>query len=292
MNKRFGYAVKHIFVLFGLISAVIISVPVFAEDDKPAGNFTVSALSQYIWRGYENTRNSIVFQPSMTVAYYGFTANVWGNMDTKPYTQTDADDASTWTETDLTLAYNRTFGAFNAGAGYIYYGLGAADSGGIKPSDSQEIYFSVGINKLLNPTLTVYKEIDRYRQWYVLISVSHVFELNPAVALQLSAAAGYLKSEYADAALYHVGGGYGGYPKFDDNYQPTDDDFDNFHDGTFTAALSIKIAEHVTVTPTLSYVFALSDDARKEIKARGKKENPADNDSSFLYGGMSIAVSF
>jgi hypothetical protein len=53
-------------------------------EDKPTGSLAVSALSKYVWRGYENTKDSIVVQPSMTVGYKGFSANVWGNLDTKP----------------------------------------------------------------------------------------------------------------------------------------------------------------------------------------------------------------
>jgi hypothetical protein len=45
-------------------------------EEKPTGSFAVSVLSKYIWRRYENTKNSIVVQPSMTVGYKGFTANI------------------------------------------------------------------------------------------------------------------------------------------------------------------------------------------------------------------------
>jgi len=35
-----------------------------------------------------------------------------------------------------------------------------------------------------------------------------------------------------------------------------------------------------------------SVDAKNKMKARGKKVNPTDNDSSFLYGGLTLSVSF
>ena len=41
-------------------------------EEKPTGDFTVTAMSQYFWRGYELSRNSIVIQPSMTLGYKGF----------------------------------------------------------------------------------------------------------------------------------------------------------------------------------------------------------------------------
>ena len=46
------------------------SAPV--EEEKPTGELSVSGLTAYIWRGYENTRNSVVVQPSLTVGYKGF----------------------------------------------------------------------------------------------------------------------------------------------------------------------------------------------------------------------------
>lgn len=263
-----------------------------AAEDRPTLEFTTYALTKYVWRGYETTRNSIVIQPSLTLGYKGFSAVLWGNLDTKPYSTTDISHSGTWTETDLTLSYTRAFGILNAGVGYIYYGLGAADPGGIKPPDSQEVFAAIGLNTLLGPTLTVYKEIDRYKQWYALLGISHSFELGRTISLKLTASASYLKSDYADAALYNAGGGYGGYPKFTDRYQATDDKFDNFHDGLISAALPITIAKHLILTPMVAYTFPLSNDAKNEIKVRGKKGDPGENDSSNIYGGIGLTAAF
>ena len=282
--------------LFTLIAVFIATVsgvfPAMAEEDKPTGELSVSGLTKYIWRGYENTRHSIVVQPSMTVGYKGFSANLWGNLDTKPYSTTDVTNSSTWTETDFTLSYAKTIGIVNAGLGYIYYNLGSPNAGAVKPLDSQELFVNIGLNTLLSPTLTVYKEIDHYHQWYFLLGVSHAFEFNKTVSLKLGASASYLMSEYSDATLYSVNTSYGGYPKFNDNYQATNDKFSNFHDGVLTASLPINLAKYLTVSPTVSYVFPLSSDAKTEMKARGKKIDLADNDSSYLYGGLTMTLSF
>lgn len=282
--------------LFTLIAVFIATVsgvfPAMAEEEKPTGELSVSGLTKYIWRGYENTRHSVVVQPSMTVGYKGFSANLWGNLDTKPYSTTDVTNSSTWTETDFTLSYAKTIGIVNAGLGYIYYNLGSPNAGAVKPLDSQEIFVTLGLNTLLSPTLTAYKEIDHYHQWYFLLGVSHAFEFNKTVSLKLGASASYLMSEYADATLYSVNPSYGGYPKFNDNYQATNDKFSNFHDGVLTASLPINLVKYLTVSPTVSYVFPLSSDAKTEMKARGKKIDLADNDSSYLYGGLTMTLSF
>jgi hypothetical protein len=266
--------------------------PAPAEEEKPTGELSVSGLTTYIWRGYENTRNSVVVQPSLTVGYKGFSANIWGNLDTQPYSQTNVTNSSTWTETDYTLSYTKTLGIVNAGVGYIYYGLGAANAGAAKPLDSQEVYVTVGLNTLLSPTLTAYKEVDHYHQYYFLLGVSHTVEFNKTVSLKLGASASYLLSDYADATQYNINASSGGYPKFNGSYQATNDKFSNFHDGVVTVSLPINLVKYITVAPTVSYSFPLSGDANNEIKARGKKANPADNDSSFVYGGLTFDILF
>lgn len=275
--------------LFTLIAVFIATVsgvfPAMAEEEKPTGDATVSVLSQYIWRGYELSRNSIVVQPSMTIGYKGFSANLWGNVDTRPYysgTDPDKSYSSTWNETDMTLSYAKTIGLFNLGGGYIYYGLGALNPDAAKRMDSQEIFASMGLNTILSPTLTVYKEIDHYHNWYFLMGVSHLFEFNKTVSLKLAATASYLLS--TDETTY---------PKFDENALATSEKFSNFHDGNLTVSLPIKATSYITLTPTISYVFPLSDDAKNEMKGFGLSgKTPADRDSSYIYGGLIMTLSF
>jgi hypothetical protein len=265
-------------------------------EEKPTGDFTVAAMSQYIWRGYELSRNSIVVQPSATIGYKGFSANIWGNLDTRPYFSGTGDTsyASTWNETDLTLSYTRNLWLFNIGAGYIYYGLAALNKDAPDRADAHEIFATVSLNTILSPTLTVYKEIDHYRSWYFLFGVSHAFEFNKMVSLKLAASASYLLGTYADATLFNAGAGYGGYPKFDGNCLATNDKFSNFHDGSVTVSLPIKATGYITITPTISYVFPLSDDARNEMKGQGLKgaASPANRDSSFIVGGLMASFAF
>ena len=129
MKKNSG--LRKLFAL-GLLVCTVLAVPgapLWAEEEKPTGDFTTAVLNQYVWRGYELSRNSIVIQPSMTIGYKGFTANIWGNLDTKPYSPASASYTGTWNETDLTLSYSKTLGLFNVGGGYIYYSLAFNEQG-------------------------------------------------------------------------------------------------------------------------------------------------------------------
>jgi hypothetical protein len=272
------------------------AAPVAAPaEEKPTGDVTMAAMSQYVWRGYELSRNSAVIQPSVTVGYKGFSANLWGNLDTKPYFQGAADPnyTSTWNETDFTLSYTKNLGLFNVGGGYIYYALGSLNKDLPKRADAQELYITASLNTILSPALTVYKELDRYRNWYFLFGISHVVEFNKMFSLKLEATASYLLSDYADAALFNAGAGYGGYPKFDGNALATNEKFSNFHDGKVALSLPIKVTGNISLTPTIAYIFPLSDDARNEMKGQGLKGvAPADRDSSFMAYGLSASFTF
>ena len=252
------------------------------DEDKVTGEIDLSVLNAYIWRGYEQTRDSVVIEPSVTIGYKGFSLNVWGNMDTRPYSVGDAQYASQYTETDYTLSYSRKFGILQVTPGYIYYALGAPYAGAAAPLAAQEVFLNLGLDTILQPTLTAYKDIDHYREWYFLLGVSHTFEFNKVVSLKLAASASYLLS--TDATTY---------AKYDSNSVATTDKFNNFHDGTASVSLPIAVYKTLSVTPILSYVFPLSDDAKYEMKAHGLEGvDPTERNSTYLYGGVTLSCTF
>jgi len=280
-------------IMIILLLFVIAALPVISraeeqsqqkpEESKVTGEIGLSALSAYIWRGQELTRHSVVVQPAVTVSYNGFALNVWGNLDTRPYSAGEAKYASQQTETDYILSYSRKFGILQITPGYIYYALEAPYSGATDPLDSQEIFLSLGVDTILQPTLTAYKEIDHYHQWYFLLGVSHTFAFNKVVSLKLSTSASYLLS--TDETTY---------AKYDSDSLVTTEKFNNFHDGTVTISLPLAVYKTLTVTPTIPYVFPLSDDARYEMRARSAQGSavPCDKDSEYIYGGVTLSYTF
>ena len=252
--------------------------PVLSEDiARPEADFSVSLLSAYIWRGYELSKNSMVVQPSATISYNGFAANIWGNWDTDLYDgkPENLDGMDNYNETDITLSYAHDFGIVSAEAGYIYYALDQAD-------DSQEFYFSGTVNVLLSPTVTVYREFAHYPSTWVMLGISHSFDLPKGISLDLGLTGNYLSSSDSDA-----------YPDPDD----PNDDYNNLHDGRFSVAmpvplgsfLSTNFARYVTITPEIDWVFPLSGDASKDMadSALGDTRN-----NNFVYGGATFSLSF
>jgi hypothetical protein len=227
----------NLIILVGFFMLIFGSANVWAQEESPTASADVAILSKYIWRGQELSRDSIVVQPSMTVSYMGFSGNLWGNLDTDQYK--DDEEDHDWTETDFTLSYDKAFGTLSAEAGYIYYALEGTDA------DTQEVFLTLGLDTLLSPSLTVYKDISEYPSWYFLLGISHAFEITEKVSLELSGSVSYLLSEDDDD-----------YPEID-NGVPTGDEFENFHDGVISASLPVAVTKYITITPSLSYNFPL-----------------------------------
>jgi hypothetical protein len=237
-----------------------------AEEEKPSASADIAVLSQYIWRGYELSKDSVVIQPSITVGYKDVSVNLWGNLDTDVYS--DPRGQSQFNETDMTLSYGKSFGIVNVGVGYIYYALDAVD-------DSQEIYLSLGLDTLLSPTLTVYREIAHLPSWYISLGISHPIELMKKITLDLAGSVGYYYSDDDD------------FVEVDDTLTPTTDKYKNFHNGLVSVGLTIPVAKYFTIKPVISYSFPLTNEADNLIKSTSFS-----NESDFVFGGVTASLSF
>jgi hypothetical protein len=229
------------------------------EGEAPAASADLSVLSNYVWRGYVLSDDSLVIQPSVTVGYKGFGLNLWGNLDSD-FVGTDEAE---WTETDMTLSYERAFGPVSMGVGYIYYALDSA-------SDTEEVYLSAGLDVLLSPTLTIYRDINEFPGWYLNLGISHSFPLPHDITLDLAGSVGYYYSD--DDDFVEVG---------------TTKKYRNLHNGLISAGLTIPVDKYITVSPVVSYSFPLSSKADDLLE-----ETSYSNDSSCLFGGVTLSMAF
>jgi len=236
------------------------------EEPKPYFSGAAAGLSQYIFRGYELSKDSVVIQPSLTVGYRGFEATLWGNLDSNDkYTKANK---ANWNETDLTLSYTHEFGPVKLSGGYIYYAFEGAD-------DSQELFLKIGGNFLLSPTLAIYQEIANYPGTYLNLGISHSFNLTKEITLDLGASIGYQISN-TDKIV-----------KYNSVPQPTADKYNALHDGNFSVGLTVPFGKYFSVKPVLYYSVALSDDAKNRIKGTSLSDK-----NDFLYGGLILTASF
>lgn len=263
------------YMVAAVLCASLLTAPcAFAEEeDKPTANLTVAALSQYIWRGWELSNDSLVIEPSMTVSYKGVSANLWGNLDTDLYRQDDGAETNSWTETDLTLSYDGAADIFKYGGGYIYYGLDGIE-------DSQEFFAYVGLNTLLNPKLTVYRDTDAMPGWYITGEVSHSLPISGDITLDLGARAAYHSVDGA------------GHRSEIKNSAPSSEEYSAFHDGLLSVAVNIPLNKYFSVKPALYYSFPLSSKADDLLEYENFAVNGMDRESSFLFGGVFVSLAF
>ena len=257
---------KVILKLATLILVLIVSSSVvMAEEDKPTASADVGIFDKYVWRGYELSDDSAVIQPSTTISYKDFSFNLWGNVDS----EVDGEDEGQFNEADMTLSYEKNFGPACLGLGYIYYGLDGID-------DSQEVFFSIGLDALLSPTLTVYREIAHIPSWYLSFAVSHSFELHRDITLDLAGTVGYYYSDDDD------------FVEMDENLNPTTKKYRSMHDGLISAGLTIPMGEYFTLSPMVAYSFPLTDKADDNIAGT----NGFSDDSDYFFGGATMSVAF
>jgi uncharacterized protein (TIGR02001 family) len=201
-----------------------------AEEEAPSADASVAFLSQYIWRGFELSKDSIVIQPSLTASYKGFAANLWANLDTDLY----GTDTHKWNETDFTLSYDGAYENLGYGVGWIYYALNGTE-------DTQEFYGTLSYDVITAPSLTGYYDTDSFAgAWYANLAFGHTFMIAEKYGLDLGLSFGYL----------------------DDN-----DGYAELHDGNISASMSFPVGEYISITPEIYYSFALTSEAGDYIKA-------------------------
>jgi len=217
-------------------------------EEAPEASADIAVVSKYVWRGFELSDDSMVIQPSITVSHKGFSFNLWGNLDTDFYTTNDSD----FNETDMTLSYATGLGPIGLDMGYIYYALEGADT--------EEIYLSMGIDTVLSPSLTVYRDFDEFQGWYINLGISHSIDISDGMTLDLGGSVGYMSVD--------------------------DTTYSEFHDGLISVGLTIPMSKYITFSPGISYSFGLSKEADTAIMAGPSA------DSDLFYGGITVSMAF
>ena len=85
------------------LAAIAMTALTASAQDKVEGTISTDVVNQYIWRGQD--LGDVSIQPTLGIAYKGFSLSAWGNVGLS-----DKDDTK---ELDLTAAY--TVGGFHIG---------------------------------------------------------------------------------------------------------------------------------------------------------------------------------
>lgn len=200
------------------------------------GDFSLSGelgwYSKYAWRGQLITDDPVL-QPSVTVGWKELSFNIWANLD---LTDVNGNEGEL-NEVDYTLDWTHTFDtepfALTLSLGVIYY-----DFPNTSFDATTEIYAVVSSDMPLNPTFSIYRDIDEIDGTYAALDFSHAFELSANVSLALGAGLGW------------------GSDGYNDGYWGVDDaGYNDFH---LSAALPITLG-NVSITPSLTW-YSLMDE--------------------------------
>lgn len=275
-------------ILLGLM-VFSFSTAVLAQEDKeerPTCNLSWSFYSKYVWRGYELSKDSLVMFPTITVAYKGFSMNMWGDLDTAYKGNIGEDTQNKWWETDWTLTYSNSWKLLNYTFGYIYYDTDRETY----QRASQELFTTLGLDVLLKPTLSVYREIAQGgERWYINLAASHTFAMGKKDVL------GFCGEQTLD-----VGGWISYLTVKYKTTQPDGINWNGMHDGNVWAAYNIPLNNFITISPSINYSFPLSNKAQREIghasfdaqEDYAKGIQHSGGNSQFVYGGITLKVAF
>ncbi len=264
------------------------------EPEKPTASLGVDILSQYIWRGIAFSRNSAVFQPSVTVGYKGFSVNVWGNFDTSesdPFlSPTPRNRGAKWNETDFTVGYSRdiytgtAIKAVTANLGAIYYALDHA----VNPQgDSLEIYWGLAADvNWFKLAATVNKEVFHYPGWWLTLGISRVFELPFKVQENSN-----LTVEVGHNFIFLFSNDQGAYP--DPGKANLNHAFSGPLSGQLYATLNIPVHKYVTVSPKVGFWYALGGNSTDLLSGNRNFAGLSwDGQHNHVYGGLNLTFAF
>ena len=250
-------------VIFGLSLLAFVSGSAWAEGDVEF-EITTDYFGKYIWRGQDLSDDPVV-QPGASASFAGLTASWWANIDTTSING----KSGKFTEHDWTLDYSGDVPGLD-GLGYsvgvIYYVFPSAT-----PEDTTEVYWGLGLDLPLRPSVTVYHDVDEVKGTYASLGLSHsieefvvVFDEIP-VGLELGASLGW---------------GNGTYNKY---YWGATANDQRFNDLAFSISFPFEVYGF-TLAPSLNYVTLVDE--------RIAKTNTYNKDDAYFVAGISIAKSF
>ncbi len=261
-------------------AAATAAAPAAATCPPPSVVLSTDVLSQYIFRGTAQSRASAVVQPSGTVTWNGFSANVWGNFDSARSSENpflvipgNQQGHGKWSETDVTLSYTKELCPnFSVIIGNVYYALQVP----ISNFDQDEVYggFSYTFPWFTVAFLTYGEVTHSFDVWNELDFTKSIPIdcLCKGATLDLGASFGYLTLLRSDNIL-DLSGRTG--------------DFSGFDTCQLTADIKFQVTKIISISPKVGYWIPLTSAANDYLEA-----NSLDQRSMHVYGGVNLSATF
>ena len=256
-------------MLAGCIATVLVAGAMVAQAAE--GVVDVSVYSKYVWRG-QVYNDEAVIQPSITVSTdYGLSFNTWGNFNTTDAVGEESDKE--FNEMDLQVTYALPVEAVDMEIGiaeYTYPHTTWEPEEGVVESypGTREVFFSVGVDKVISPSITVYYDFDEAEGFYAVAGLDHNIGLiEDTLDLDLGIFAGFASSDYN---AYYFG---------------VDDDALN--DGGVSLTLNYAVSDALSLSANFQYVKLLDSDIEDGAQAYYLNE-----DDGETFGGVTASYTF
>jgi uncharacterized protein (TIGR02001 family) len=259
-DERGERMMKRAAMAAGAIMFVLALAGAGRADEVESAQVSLSAAyaTRYLWRGITLNRDPVV-QPSVNLEQGGFSLNFWGSVDTTDWGENAGygDRTGRLTETDYTGEYSRDLAEkVSLALGFITYTYPNTEL-----DSTTEIYFRLGLDVPLQPTLSYYVDEDAAGgAAYYGLDLSHGFKLwesgERSVELDL---AGHLA--FANS-------------KFIRPYYGFDVDNGAWHDWSGEVSLPCALGHGITVTPAYLYTSLLDERLRRATSGFGHDISP------------------
>jgi uncharacterized protein (TIGR02001 family) len=252
---------KVIVIAFALTLALVaVSSPALAAIEVE-GDAYIGVYDKYLWRGFDLSGSMPVAQGGVDLTTGNFTLSYWTNV------QLSSDEGEGFksgeaTENDLVIDYSRDINDLvSISVGNIYYMLDGIN-------DTNELYLSLGLATILEPSVTVYYDWDQADEdgLFYTASVGHSFELTDALSLSLGALVSY--NQESDYAVFYT-----------DPVTDLDKTYSDWHNYELSIGADYAVTDQISISPSVMFSSGISDEAKLAI------------DSEFL-AGISATLTF
>jgi len=225
--------------LVTVLMAAATLVPAAKAAVEVEGDAYIGYYDKYLWRGFDLSGGTPVVQGGVDLSAKGFTLSYWTNIQTKDDVVLGSPvNGGNATETDITLDYSFDVKEIlSVGVGNIWYALDGLD-------DTKELYLSLGLQTILEPTAKVYWDYDQAdgNGLFYTASVGHSFDLNDKLSLSLGALV-----SYNDESDYAVG------------------DYSDWHNYELSAGVDYALTDQLSISPSFLYSSGISNEAKRNI---------------------------
>ncbi len=236
------------------LALVAVSTPAMAAIEVE-GDAYIGVFDKYLWRGFDLSGSKSVAQGGVDVTSGNFTLSYWTNVQLSTDNREGLKSGEA-TENDIVIDYSRDINDLvSISVGNIYYML---DGDSADLPDTNELYLTVGLSTILEPSVTVYYDWDEADDngLYYTASVGHSFDLSEKLSLSLGALVGYNdKSDYAVGA------------------------YSDWHNYELSVGADFAVTDQVTVSTSFLFSEGISNAARDAI-------------DSETVGGVTVTLAF